>query len=391
VRIEFELISMRLIVLGGLILSILSLFIFDTKWVHGLAMLFFAVAILAKDWLSEKGNEFDEIDTDSGAVDLSKQVDDQVSLLADPAVTAIESYSKDINGLVEESSLQLHKSFQGLSESAQHGRELMREITDTLSDDKGSDEEGEVSLKGFANEMERILDEYVRLFVDVSDKSVQAVHSIRDMVSHFDQMFVLIQDIRGIADQTNLLALNAAIEAARAGESGRGFAVVADEVRKLSQDSNSLSDQIQEKAERAKDRISGVEKVVGEIASLDMSIAIDAKGHVDGMLAELEAVNAHVAESVSKSAEMGEFINKEISVAFGALQTGDQVAQLSSKLIDAIESLKTVLHSSSNGNFRNVEITDLLKQKLNALQALTPYAVAASVAPTEDDNEIDLF
>lgn len=381
---------MRLLVAIGATCSLLALFLIDSKALHALVFVVFAAGVFAKHYLDEKKQTEDE-HSDQDHLTLIKDVDEALNSSTEPVISAVEQYSQDIHSLVEDSSLQLHKSFQGLSESAQSGRELMLSIVDRMSDD-GEEKSDEVSLKGFAKEMESILNEYVRLFVDVSDKSVQAVHSIRDMVSHFDQMFTLIQEIRGIADQTNLLALNAAIEAARAGESGRGFAVVADEVRKLSQDSNSLSDQIQEKAESAKAHISGVEQVVGQIASLDMNIAIDAKGQVDGMLSELEQVNSRVAESVSKSAEMGEHINHEISIALGALQTGDQVAQITNKLIEAIANLRSTLDVLDLKEFHDMDMQSLLSKRLGALNAHPKYSMGenSSTAGTHG-NEIDLF
>jgi len=322
------------------------------------------------------------------SIELASEFDRELIASIEPVTLDLCDHANHINSLVEDSSIQLHKSFQGLSETAKTGRDLMLAIADRVSPE---DSNSEVSLKGFANEVGNILDEYVGLFIDISDKSVQAVHKIQDMVSQFDKMFSLIQDISGIADQTNLLALNAAIEAARAGESGRGFAVVADEVRKLSQDSNNLSEQIRDKAEVAKTTITEVERVVGEIASLDMNIAIDAKGHLDGMLSELEEMNHKVAESVAQGARIGDEINREVTVAVGALQSGDQVAQLAQKVVVMAESFRTItdaMHSVGGAN----SLDQAISARINALQNIVKYIPAAKqTSGDEQSAEVDLF
>ncbi len=253
--------------------------------------------------------------------------------------------SLNVHRVVEQSVGSLATSFQGLSGRAQEQQDVMHGLISAVSGVAIEGDEDKVTIGQFADEVGRILDDYVDLFVDVSDKSVSAVHNIQDMVKHFDSMFLLINDIRGIADQTNLLALNAAIEAARAGEAGRGFAVVADEVRKLSQDSSKLNDQIREKAEGAKSTITRVEGVVGEIASLDMNIAIDAKGHLDGMSKQLESVNQEVSRSVEQMANSSAKVQEDVNNAITALQFADIVSQEISQLKDRLTSLQQVLKS----------------------------------------------
>ena len=261
----------------------------------------------------------------------------------------MDELSSEIGAMLEQSSLSLHKSFNGLSDKSAIERRILDDVVKKLSQ-KGSDKEGEsnVTLQHFANEVGSVLDGYVSLFVGVSDKSIQAVHSIQDMVTHFDSMFVLISEIRGIADQTNLLALNAAIEAARAGEAGRGFAVVADEVRKLSQNSNKLNDEIRERAQTAKETISHVEKAVSQIASMDMSLALNGKDYLDRMLNQLEDLNHHVAGSVAKGAEVGESMSKEVANAVVALQSADRVSQMVLQLREITRHMNAVLRVLNN-------------------------------------------
>jgi methyl-accepting chemotaxis protein len=374
-------------VYGGAVLVTLSLLLIDSSYIQVPIFLVYFGAIAFLLGRDKKEVHDSEHDADA-APDLVLRLDEQIVSSFQPVTSDLKKFAERIHSVAEDSSVQLHKSFQGLSETAKTGRDLMLAIAERVSP---KDPDNEVSLKGFAEEVGNILDEYVGLFIDISDKSVQAVHKIQDMVSQFDQMFTLIQDISGIADQTNLLALNAAIEAARAGESGRGFAVVADEVRKLSQDSNNLSEQIRDKAEVAKSTITEVERVVGEIASLDMNIAIDAKGHLDGMLGELEEMNHKVAESVAQGAQIGEEINREVTVAVGALQSGDQVAQFAQKVVGLASHYQVLLDAVHSGE-NDTSLDQALAARIETLEAIPKY-ISDQYKDEDQSNgsDVDLF
>lgn len=365
-------------------LAIIAVYTFSNPHWTALTLLVLAAGscgYLLKQGSAEPAQQ--DVEIDSNLFSLNQQVLD----LSEPLIQSLDVSTEQVRLIVDDSVSRLYTSFNGLNEKSNAQHDLMMRVVSRVS---GTEIEGEenVTLEAFAQEVGSILDNYVTLFVDVSDKSIQAVHSIQDMVKHLDGMFTLLNDIRGIANQTNLLALNAAIEAARAGEAGRGFAVVADEVRKLSQDSATLNEQIRERVEATQTTISSVETVVGDIASLDMNIAIDAKGHLDNMLKELENVNSHVADGVNELVAISSDIKQDVNGAITALQFADivnqQVAQIKS-CSEQFDNILSAVHAGQDGCV--VSHVNAARQRLNDLGTMSKSAQRESM----DVGETELF
>lgn len=291
-------------------------------------------------------------------VDSEHELKTEISRLFDDINRVIELEIRPLTGstsrirtVINDAASKLNDSFTSLNRNSKEQQELMVSVTKRMLGggkgfETGGDEidDNELTVNTFAPKTEKIIEHFVDLLVDISVKSVDAVNNLDDMNLQLDDMFKVIEQVRQLSDQTNLLALNAAIEAARAGDAGRGFAVVAQEVRTLSEDSNALNDQIVKQVEMTKKIMQGVKDTVTNVASLDMTLAIDSKSHVDDMLKELQEINESISNGLGHLGDLNNQVNASVKTAVTGLQFQDAVNQLS----DIIDGKLNVLVSLSD-------------------------------------------
>jgi methyl-accepting chemotaxis protein len=185
-----------------------------------------------------------------------------------------------------------------------------------------------VALTQFVSDTSRTLTAFVDDSLKSSKLAVETVENMDTVTEAVDSINGLLEGIQRIAKQTNLLALNAAIEAARAGEAGRGFAVVADEVHKLSDSTNQLSQKISEVLARVTQSLAQASETVNELASHDMSHALQAKQQITQMFGVIERSNKTRSQIARDADEISRRVRAGIEAAVVSLQFQDMSSQL---------------------------------------------------------------
>lgn len=287
----------------------------------------------------------------------------------------------------------LNGCFTELSDSAEQQQKLVLSVLDRVTGRNQAAESSSraITIESFASETQEILERFMELLVQVSDKSVESAHKTSDMTQQLGTIFELIGQVKRIADQTNLLALNAAIEAARAGEAGRGFAVVAQEVRKLSTDSNDLNSEIRSKAEHASATIQDVRSIIGDMASIDMNMAINAKGHVDDMLHELKGMNEAVSDAISRSGSIANVIHTNVATAVQTLQFEDRFSQQVTSITAALQALDEALRACRTVDNDPAQASRVLDQVSERLEVLNSRTSSVMSRPDMNSASVELF
>ncbi|MGF1741994.1 methyl-accepting chemotaxis protein [Vibrio profundum] len=372
--------------IGGQCMLLIASLFYSTS----ISQLALMVALAAIPWLLlsnvMKQTQVKKVEEGGKETDLSDCVS-QIKQVLEKAHQQILDPLDRQHHVVDESVETLNNSFFTLQKVAEDQNEISNMLVDNLMGNKDS----EYDLTKVLPRTEEIISEYVQSLIDVSEKSISAVHSIHDMSDKLEVIFKLLNQVRGLSEQTNLLALNAAIEAARAGEAGRGFAVVAQEVRNLSIRADELNNQIQQEINVAQETVTQANKTVGIMASIDMTEAIESKEKVDEMLRGVHQVNVEIETEIQKIHQLGSELHTQVDNGIRALQFADIVVQqgdyakLSLTFIDDVTgALKRYEAGELDGKSLHQELGTII-DKTDARGA--PAANQVNI----DEGEVELF
>lgn len=283
------------------------------------------------------------------AGDLSHELTDISKNELGRLTVAIETMRQSLRGSVQrvrDASLQIDTGSRELTAGNINLSQRTEATATSLEETAASMEQITATVKQNAENAEQA-HKLAKTVSDTADHGSEMVcyviEKMRDIANSSDRIADILSVIDGIAFQTNILALNASVEAARAGEQGRGFAVVATEVRNLASRSGEAAKEIRalisdsqthvgegrELAQQAGETMDDIAGEVMRVTRLMKEIASASHEQSRG----IEQVNIAVSQ-MDESAQQNAALVEESSAATRSLEEQSQ------QLLDAMASFK---------------------------------------------------
>lgn len=309
---------------------------------------------------------------------------------------------RQVRTIASDSESKLSKSFSGLQAQAREQNEIIQQLVRSVHRATNGEGDGSTGFQAFARTTNELLEFLVSQIVQTSHDSVMMVHQIDNMAEQMKKIVTVVDSVRQIAHQTRLLALNAAIEARKAGEAGRSFLVVADEVRHLADHSQRLSSEIAGLVHDTEAVIESNKKVAADMASKDMTFALDSKGRVEEMFDYVHEVNAEVEAELERAREVAAGIDGSVNAAVTGLQFDDLITQLVEhvgRLVEggtetATELLREHARAALDtrpGNDFEESVLEFLRSRSEQRRKLTSGMAKSVSQETMQVGEIELF
>ncbi|WP_440644408.1 methyl-accepting chemotaxis protein [Bacillus subtilis] len=327
-------------------------------------------------------NDMEPLNSKDELGDLNEALQKMVGNLRD-----IVGYSKDISSRVLSSSQVLATATNETRSGSKHITETMNEMAE------GSEQQAQdaVTIAESMNEFTESIDKAYNHGITISDTSQnvlelavsgnenmatslqqmktihhiveEAVHKVRSLEQHSQDINKLVQVINGIAEETNLLSLNAAIEAARAGESGKGFAVVADEVRKLA---DGVSDSVQDITRIVNGTQQEIHTVITYLESSFTEVEKGTENLTDTgqAMQHIKQSVTHVADSIKEVTDgLKQLTNQSITIN----QSIENIASVSEESAAGIEETFSITEQSAHSMDQVLLNAEELEQLANEL------------------------
>jgi methyl-accepting chemotaxis protein len=327
----------------------------------------------------------------------------QVQNEVQTTLTEVRQGIRQAEGITGDAIAKMGQSFRGLDQQAQDQLVLISSLLQDLTGNSATGSAKRVGMQQFTRETTAVLEGFMAFADKSCRQSGEVARKIDEISGQMGAIFGMLAKIDSIAQQTNLLALNAAIEAARAGESGRGFAVVAQEVRALSTSSRALSEEIANQVTKTRKTVTEARNIVNEVAAEDTSAALNASKHVEGMMKDLNKVDAQIESSLGSISKTTHQIHDSIGLAIRALQFEDIVRQLLEHNGSRLEGVDALMQTflSSLDDLRNLkagdasafsdQLNELRRQWIARLSALPLDSHKPVLQESMSPGEIELF
>ena len=272
------------------------------------------VAVSGKDEIAQAGEAFNLLM--SSIQGIIRNVSESAEQVRRGAVQVSDATTKVTSGSQNQS-----EAASAMAAAMEQMTVSIDQVAEHASDaQKTTAQSGELSSRGG-----EVILHVVSDMRSIAETVNQSSAIIQDLGKHSDEIFSIVQVIKGVADQTNLLALNAAIEAARAGEQGRGFAVVADEVRKLAESTTHSTQVIAGMIDKIR---AGTKDAVGsmEVCVNQVSKGVEMAGQAGEAITQISSGAQQVSHVVS---DISSAIREQSMAISEVARNVERVAQMS--------------------------------------------------------------
>ncbi|WP_019644188.1 globin-coupled sensor protein [Novispirillum itersonii] len=286
-------------------------------------------------------------------LDMELAVSIYIQTARDSALSVIEVFEKEVDGMVEmvsSAATELQQCSAAMARSADTTSQEASEVSlaaDAAAANVQTVAAAAVELHASINEIARQMDGSARISGEAVIKAERVNELVDGLATSVDRIGTVVRLISDIASQTNLLALNATIEAARAGTAGKGFAVVAGEVK-------SLAGQTAKATSDISAQIGAVQK-----ATRDAVIAIQA---ISETIGEMNVVGTAIASAIEQQgAATREIASNTQQASDGTSSVTARISKVSSASMEAGAAARQVLATAQELTVKSGGLKDRVR------------------------------